>query len=69
MRGIYEQWSLDKWQKSTEWKFGYITFEFDITDLVRKGQNDILVIVVYQDLNTRLFGAGIFRDVTYINTP
>ena len=59
---------MDKWQKSREWKFGYTTFEFDITDLVRKGQNDILVIVVYQDLNTRWYsGAGIFRDVTYIN--
>ena len=57
-------------KKAGEWKYGYTTFEFDITDLVKKGQNDILVIVVYQDLNTRWYsGAGIFRDVTYINTP
>ena len=57
-------------KKAGEWKYGYTTFEFDISDLVQKGQNDILVIVVYQDLNTRWYsGAGIFRDVTYINTP
>ncbi len=57
-------------KKAGEWKYGYTTFEFDKTNLVRKGQNDILVIVVYQDLNTRWYsGAGIFRDVTFINTP
>ena len=57
-------------KKAGEWKYGYTTFEFDISDLVKKGQNDILVIVVYQDTNTRWYsGAGIFRDVTYINTP
>ena len=57
-------------KKAGEWKYGYTTFEFDICDFVKKGQNDILVIVVYQDTNTRWYsGAGIFRDITYINTP
>ena len=57
-------------EKAGEWKYGYSTFEFDISNLVKKGQNDILVIVVYQDPNTRWYsGAGIIRDVTYINTP
>ena len=57
-------------QKAGEWKYGYSTFEFDISDLVKKGQNDVLVIVVYQNPNTRWYsGAGIFRDVTYINLP
>ena len=56
--------------KAGEWKYGYTTFEFDISELVIKGQNEILVIVVYQNINTRWYsGAGIFRDVTYINTP
>ena len=56
-------------KKAGEWKYGYTAFEFDISDLVKKGQNDVLVIVVYQDINTRWYsGAGIFRDVTYINT-
>ena len=57
-------------KKAGEWKYGYTTFEFDISELVKKGQNDILVIVVYQDTNTRWYsGAGIFRDIIYINTP
>ena len=57
-------------KKAGEWKYGYSTFEFDISELVKKGLNDILVIVVYQDTNTRWYsGAGIFRDVTYINIP
>ena len=39
-------------KKAGEWKCGYATFEFDISDLVTGGQNDILVIVVYQDPNS-----------------
>jgi beta-galactosidase len=57
-------------KKAGEWKYGYSTFEFDISDLVQEGENEINVIVVYQNCNTRWYsGAGIFRDVTYINTP
>ena len=57
-------------KKAGEWKYGYATFEFDISDLVREGENEIIVVVVYQNCNTRWYsGAGIFRDVTYINTP
>ena len=57
-------------EKVGEWKYGYATFEINISQFVKKGQNDILVIVVYQDPNTRWYsGAGIIRDVTYINTP
>ena len=57
-------------EKAGEWKYGYTTFEFDISDFVTKGQNDILVIVVYQNPNTRWYsGAGIIRDVIYINLP
>lgn len=53
-----------------QWKYGYGTFEFDISHLVKEGENQILVIAVYQNCNTRWYsGAGIFRDVTYINTP
>ena len=57
-------------KKAGEWKYGYSTFEFDISNLVKEGENEILVIVVYQNCNTRWYsGAGIIRDVTYINTP
>lgn len=52
-----------------EWKYGYSTFEFDISSLVQEGENHILVIAVYQNCNTRWYsGAGIFRDVNYINS-
>ena len=57
-------------KKAGEWKYGYSAFEFDISTLVQAGENEILVIVVYQNCNTRWYsGAGIFRDVNLINSP
>lgn len=57
-------------KKAGEWKYGYSTFEFDITDLVKEGNNVVQVIAVYQHCNTRWYsGAGIFRDVWLVNTP
>lgn len=47
-----------------EWKYGYSTFEFDITDLVHEGENLIAVRVDYRCPNTRWYsGAGIYRNV------
>jgi beta-galactosidase len=47
-----------------EWKYGYSSFEFDITDYLVPGENEIKVRVVYQNLNTRWYsGAGIYRSV------
>ena len=47
-----------------EWKYGYSTFEFDITDLVHEGDNLIAVRVDYRCPNTRWYsGAGIYRNV------
>ena len=69
--GVYMNsavWVNDK--LAGEWKYGYSTFEFDISSLVKPGNNEILVIAVYQNCNTRWYsGAGIFRDVYLINTP
>ena len=49
---------------AVEWKYGYSTFEFDITDLLKDGENEISVRVDYRCPNTRWYsGAGIFRDV------
>ena len=47
------------------WTYGYSSFEYDITDLLREGDNEILVRVAHQSPNTRWYsGAGIYRDVT-----
>ena len=47
-----------------EWKYGYTTFEFDITKLLKSGENLITVRVDHREPNTRWYsGAGIFRNV------
>ena len=47
-----------------EWKYGYSSFEQDITEAVVEGENEILVKVVYQSPNSRWYsGAGIYRNV------
>ncbi len=46
------------------WKYGYSTFEFDITDALRPGANEITVRIVHQSPNSRWYsGAGIYRRV------
>ncbi|CAM3764628.1 glycoside hydrolase family 2 TIM barrel-domain containing protein [Cohnella lubricantis] len=51
-------------QPAGTWKYGYSTFEFDITSYVKAGANDIYVRVVYESPNTRWYsGAGIYRSV------
>lgn len=47
-----------------EWKYGYSSFEHDITDAIVMGENEILVKVVHQSPNSRWYsGAGIYRNV------
>lgn len=47
-----------------EWKYGYTTFSFDITDYLENGDNRILVRVNHKAPNTRWYsGAGIYRNV------
>ncbi len=47
-----------------EWKYGYSTFEFDITDLLNEGDNLITVRVDHHEPNSRWYsGAGIYRRV------
>ncbi len=47
-----------------EWKYGYSTFEFDITDFLRDGENLICVRVDHREPNSRWYtGAGIYRRV------
>ncbi|MDR2931972.1 MAG: DUF4982 domain-containing protein [Oscillospiraceae bacterium] len=53
-----------------EWKYGYSTFEFDMTPFLKPGVNDITVRVVFQAPNARWYsGAGIYRNVWLIRYP
>lgn len=65
---VYMNWALYvNGKKAGEWKYGYSTVEFDITDFLCQGKNSLQVICVYQSPNTRWYsGAGIFRDVFFI---
>ncbi len=47
-----------------EWKYGYTTFEFDITEFLHPGENLITVSVNHQHPNSRWYsGAGMYRRV------
>ncbi|XEC94018.1 glycoside hydrolase family 2 TIM barrel-domain containing protein [Paenibacillus tarimensis] len=47
-----------------EWKYGYSSFEHEITNAVIEGENEIVVKVVHQSPNSRWYsGAGIYRNV------
>lgn len=47
-----------------EWKYGYSSFEHDITEALVDGINEIVVKVVHQSPNSRWYsGAGIYRNV------
>ncbi|GAF15759.1 beta-galactosidase [Bacillus sp. JCM 19046] len=75
--GVYMNSSLFvNGKKVGEWKYGYSTFEHEITTALSDGDNEILVKVVYESPNSRWYtGAGIYRNVwlkqrgpTYIET-
>ena len=52
-----------------KWKNGYTGFEFNITKFLKEGNNEVIVIAVYQSPNTRWYsGAGIYRDVWLYET-
>ena len=52
-----------------EWKYGYTSFLYDITEYLVEGENTVLVHSVYESPNTRWYsGAGIYRDVYLIET-
>ncbi len=57
-------------EKAFEWKYGYSTFEFEITPFIHNGNNNIKVRVVYLSPNSRWYsGAGIYRNVWIIKKP
>ncbi len=57
-------------REAGSWTYGYSAFEFDITPLLRVGDNEVVVLVRYREPNTRWYsGAGIYRDVNLIVKP
>ncbi|AIQ53984.1 glycoside hydrolase family 2 TIM barrel-domain containing protein [Paenibacillus sp. FSL R7-0331] len=51
-------------QEAGEWKYGYSTFEFDITPYLQEGDNSIVMRVVHESPGSRWYsGAGIYRSV------
>lgn len=53
-----------------EWKYGYSTFEADLTPFLRPGDNEILLRARYQPPNSRWYsGAGIYRSVWFLDEP
>lgn len=57
-------------KKVGEWKYGYSTFTFDVTDFLVTGKNEIVVKVVHIAPNSRWYsGAGIYRNVWLVYLP
>lgn len=51
-------------------KYGYSTFDWDITDALHEGDNEIVLRVVFQAPNSRWYsGAGIYRNVWMTRLP
>ncbi len=54
-------------EKVFEWKYGYSTFTFEITEYIKPGKNRIMVHVRHENPNSRWYsGAGIFRNIHLI---
>lgn len=66
--GVYMDttvWVNDK--TAGEWKYGYSTFELEITSLLNEGENEIKVRTIFKNPNSRWYsGAGIYRNVWFI---
>lgn len=52
------------------WKYGYSTFQWDITEYLQNGGNEVVVQVRHMAPNSRWYsGAGIYRNVWLITVP
>lgn len=52
------------------WKYGYSTFEYEITAFLKEGANDIKVRTIFKNPNSRWYsGAGIYRNVWIRSKP
>nr|MCR4596153.1 DUF4982 domain-containing protein [Lachnospiraceae bacterium] len=54
-----------------EWKYGYSQYVLELpADKLIRGQNELVVGVNFRSPNSRWYsGAGIYRDVTYVESP
>lgn len=57
-------------KEAAEWKYGYTSFEADISRFLHDGENELYVLVRHLSPNSRWYsGAGIYRDVWLIDAP
>lgn len=63
--GVYMDSSLYvNGRRIGEWKYGYSSFEHEITEALMPGENELLLKVVFQSPNSRWYsGAGIYRNI------
>lgn len=55
--------------KIGEWKYGYTSFVYELTDNLVNGQNELVVLACFRNPNSRWYsGAGIYRNVWLIET-
>ena len=68
--GVYQDCTVYvNGKEAGENKYGYSTFEVDISDFLCEGDNSIVVLVRHDAPNSRWYsGAGIFRDVYIIES-
>ncbi|MCL2264404.1 MAG: DUF4982 domain-containing protein [Treponema sp.] len=68
--GVYQDCTVYVNSKTAfEWKYGYTSFEADITKYVKSGDNEIIVLARHFSPNSRWYsGAGIYRNVWFIET-
>ncbi len=68
--GVYQDCTVYvNGKEAGENKYGYSSFEVDITPLLTDGDNEIVVLVRHEAPNSRWYsGAGIFRNVHIIET-
>lgn len=56
-------------EKIYRWKYGYSTFDVDLSGKLIEGENELLIKVRYKSPNSRWYsGAGIYRDVWMYST-
>lgn len=51
-------------KQAVQWKYGYTSFQADVTEWLKDGENEVLVRCLLRHPNSRWYsGAGIYRDV------